>query len=134
MNDRPDEIVGYVLQRDLLKAASGPGLTQPLSAFRRPVFYIPGFIRAGKALTQLLDRREALAIVVDEHGSIEGVITLEDLTETLIGAEIVDESDEVVDLRQAALEYRDRRLARLRERRASSERGSRAEGDVAHDG
>ena len=109
-----DNVVGYVLQRDLLKAASGPGLEQPLSTFRRPVFFIPGFIRAGKALTQLLDRREALAIVVDEHGSIEGVITLEDLTETLIGAEIVDESDRVVDLRQAALKYRDRRLERLR--------------------
>ncbi len=39
---------------------------------------------------------------------------LEDLTETLIGAEIVDESDRVVDLRQAALKYRDRRLERLR--------------------
>jgi CBS domain containing-hemolysin-like protein len=89
----------------------------PLSAFRRPVFFVPGFIRAGPALAQLLERREALAIVVDEHGSIDGVITLEDLTETLIGAEIVDESDRVVDLRQAALEYRDRRLARLRERR-----------------
>ena len=90
-----------------------------LDAFRRPVFFIPGFLRAGVALHQLLDRREALAVVVDEHGSIEGVITLEDLTETLIGAEIVDESDRVVDLRQAALEYRDRRLARLRERRIS---------------
>jgi CBS domain containing-hemolysin-like protein len=115
-----DDVVGYVLQRDLLKpATSADGRGRPLSTFRRPVLYIPGFIRAGAALAQLLERREALAIVVDEHGSIEGVITLEDLTETLIGAEIVDESDRVVDLRQAALEYRDRRLARLRERRAS---------------
>ncbi len=115
-----DDVVGYVLQRDLLKpATSAEGRDTPLSAFRRPVFFIPGFIRAAAALAQLLERREALAIVVDEHGSIEGVITLEDLTETLIGAEIVDESDRVVDLRQAALEYRARRLARLRERRAS---------------
>jgi CBS domain containing-hemolysin-like protein len=115
-----DDVTGYVLQRDLLKpATSAEGRAKPLSAFRRPVIFIPGFIRAGAALAQLLERREALAIVVDEHGAIEGVITLEDLTETLIGAEIVDESDRVVDLRKAALEYRDRRLARLRERRAS---------------
>jgi CBS domain containing-hemolysin-like protein len=115
-----DDVVGYVLQRDLLKpATSAEGRGRPLSAFRRPVFFIPGIIRARAALAQLLERREALAIVVDEYGTIEGVITLEDLTETLIGAEIVDESDRVVDLRQAALEYRDRRLARLQERRAS---------------
>jgi CBS domain containing-hemolysin-like protein len=117
----PDDIVGYVVQREVLRAAaSETGRDRSLDAFRRPVFFIPGFLRAGTALRQLLDRREALAVVVDEHGSVEGVITLEDLTETLIGAEIVDESDRVVDLRKAALEYRDRRLARLRERRASS--------------
>jgi len=115
-----DDVVGYVLQREVLRAAaSGASRERPLAALRRPVIFIPGFIRAGAALSQLLDQREALAIVVDEHGAIEGVITLEDLTETLIGAEIVDESDRVVDLRKAALEYRDRRLARLRQRRAS---------------
>ncbi len=118
--DDADAVVGYVVQREVLRAAvSGGGRDRRLDAFRRPVFFIPGFIRAGAALRQLLDRREALAVVVDEHGSIEGVITLEDLTETLIGAEIVDESDRVVDLRKAALEYRDRRLARLRERRTT---------------
>ncbi len=119
--EKPDNVVGYVVQREVLRAAATEtGPDRSLDAFRRPVFFIPGFLRAGVALRQLLDRREALAVVVDEHGSIEGVITLEDLTETLIGAEIVDESDRVVDLRKAALEYRDRRLARLRERKASA--------------
>jgi CBS domain containing-hemolysin-like protein len=126
--ENPDEIVGYVLQREVLRvAASQAARDQPLGHFRRPVIFIPGFIRAGAALSQLLDQREALAIVVDEHGAIEGVITLEDLTETLIGAEIVDESDRVVDLRRAALDSRDRRLARLQERRAALKGEDQAE-------
>ena len=53
-------------------------------------------------------------MVTDEHGALAGLVTLEDLTETVLGAEIVDESDTVVDLRGKALELRDRRLARLR--------------------
>jgi CBS domain containing-hemolysin-like protein len=55
-------------------------------------------------------------MVADEHGGLVGLVTLEDLTETLLGAEIVDESDRVVDLRQAALELRERRLDRKQPR------------------
>jgi CBS domain containing-hemolysin-like protein len=131
----PDNVVGYIVQREVLRVAASDGSgDRRLDAFRRPVFFIPGFLRAGVALHQLLDRREALAVVVDEHGSIEGVITLEDLTETLIGAEIVDESDRVVDLRQAALEYRDRRLARLRERRMPRPNSPRDTGAAVQQG
>lgn len=113
-----DNVVGYVLQRDVLKAvATGGDREQRLSTFQRPVMFIPGSLPASAALTQLLDRREPLAVAVDEHGGVSGIVTLEDLTETILGAEIVDESDQVVDLRQAALDYRDRRLDRLRRKR-----------------
>jgi len=127
--ERTDDVVGYVLQRELLKAAaSGGGRERPLSSFRRAVLFLPATIKASAALSQMLERREALAVVVDEHGGIDGVITLEDLTETVLGAEIVDESDRVVDLRQAALEHRDRRLERLRQRRAKPARPSETPG------
>ena len=120
--DRIDDVVGYVLQREVLKAvATGGGHERPLSTFRRPVTFVPATLPASATLSQLIERREAIAVVVDEHGGMDGVVTLEDLTETLLGVEIVDESDRVVDLRQAALEYRDRRLERLRQRRASPE-------------
>ena len=76
--------------------------------------FVPATQSASAALSQLLERHEAIAIAVDEHGGVDGVVTLEDLTETLLGVEIVDESDRVVDLRRAALEHRDRRLERLR--------------------
>jgi CBS domain containing-hemolysin-like protein len=125
--DEVDDVVGYVLQRDVLKSvAMGGSRERPLSGFLRPVWFIPATLPAGTALTQLLERREALALVVEEHGNLAGVVTLEDLTETLLGAEIVDESDRVVDLRQAALEYRDRRLERLRRKREEASAGADA--------
>jgi CBS domain containing-hemolysin-like protein len=53
-------------------------------------------------LEKLLDNREHILLVIDEHGGLEGVVTLEDVVETLVGIEIVDESDVDVDMRKVA--------------------------------
>ncbi len=120
----PDNVVGYVLIRDVLRAlATGGAAEQPLSRFRREVRFVPEKITVETALRQVLEQREPIAMVTDEHGGISGLVTLEDLTETVLGVEIVDESDQVADLRRAAAELRDRRLERMRIRlaRASGE-------------
>ena len=110
-----DEIVGYLLHREVLRAvARGVPADRPLESFARETWYVPELISVGDALRQFLQRREKMAMVADEHGGVAGIVTLEDLTETILGTEIVDELDRVVDLRQAAAEYRDRRLERLR--------------------
>jgi CBS domain containing-hemolysin-like protein len=119
-----DNVVGYVLLRDVLKAvAAGADRGRQLASFMRPVWFIPGSITVGTALNQFLARREPIAMVVDEHGGLAGLVTLEDLTETVLGAEIVDESDRVVDLRKAAMDHRDRRLERLRRKREQATGG-----------
>jgi CBS domain containing-hemolysin-like protein len=56
-------------------------------------------------------------MVTDEHGGVAGLVTLEDLTETILGVEIVDESDRHADMREAALRLREERLERLRRKR-----------------
>ncbi len=113
-----DHILGYVLQREILKAAAaGCDHGQPLKRYMRPITFIPELASVGSALRQILVRREHLAAVTDEHGGISGLVTLEDLTETILGVEIVDESDRVVDLRQAAAKLRDERLERLLKKR-----------------
>jgi len=113
-----DGVIGYVLQRDVLRAAARDcDPATPLERFVRPVPFIPEIISVGQALRQILERREPIAMVTDEHGGIAGLVTLEDLTETILGAEIVDESDRVADLRKAALRLRDARVERVRHRR-----------------
>ena len=69
----------------------------------------------GEALRDLLPTGDHIALVQDAFGGMAGIVTLEDLIETLLGAEITDESDEVADLRKLAMDMRDKRLARRQE-------------------
>jgi CBS domain containing-hemolysin-like protein len=116
-----DNVVGYVLQRDALRAVAKDGDRElPLSRFMRPISYIPELARVGAAMRQILDKREPIAMATDEHGGVAGLVTLEDLTETMLGVEIVDESDQIADLRAAAMRLRDGRLERLKQLRQMS--------------
>lgn len=115
-----DQVVGYVLQRQvLLEAARGLPRETPLAQFRRDVHFLPETTPLSAALRHFLAAHEHLAMAVDEFGGVSGIVTLEDLVETILGVEIIDESDRVADLRHLATELRDRRLARHRGKRAS---------------
>jgi CBS domain containing-hemolysin-like protein len=94
--DRVDEVVGVVNRRDL-----EPYLEQSqrgefdLEALLHPPVFIPATARLGAVLKQMQTSRTHLAFVVDEHGGMEGIITLEDLLEEIVG-EIDDEYDEEI--------------------------------------
>jgi CBS domain containing-hemolysin-like protein len=94
--DRVDEVVGVVHRRDL-----EPYLEQSergefdLEALLHPPVFIPATARLGAVLKQMQTSRTHLAFVVDEHGGMEGIITLEDLLEEIVG-EIDDEYDEEI--------------------------------------
>ena len=77
---------------------------------------ISGKITIANALRQFLLRRDHLAIVADEFGTVRGLVTLEDLIETLLGIEIVDENDRAADMRQLAVQLRKERTDKLRVR------------------
>ncbi len=110
-----DHVTGYVLLREvLLRHARGADATTELTRFRRDIGFIPARATLASALRRFLDQREHLAMAVDDYGGIAGLLTLEDLVETVLGVEIRDESDRVDDLRQVATALRDQRLARLR--------------------
>lgn len=123
--EHKDNVVGYVLQREVLKAvADGASPEVELLSLMRPIAFIPEVATLGSAMQQMLERRVPIAMAIDEHGGVSGLVTLEDLTETLLGIEIVDESDRIVDQRQAAVALRDRRMERMLERRRSHSEGS----------
>ncbi|UCE61902.1 MAG: CBS domain-containing protein, partial [Phycisphaerales bacterium] len=84
---------------------SGQGNTT-LSEFARPIEAVPEQASVAAALELMLRNREHILLVVDEYGGLEGIVTLEDAIETLLGMEIVDEADATADLQALA-----RRLA-----------------------
>lgn len=98
----PDQVTGYILKDQLLLRAARNELDAPLSSFAREALMVPDTIALPALFEKLLDNREHIAVVVDEYGGIDGVVTMEDVLETLIGLEIVDEMDSVQDMRAMA--------------------------------
>jgi CBS domain containing-hemolysin-like protein len=102
----PDEITGYVARYDVLAAYAFGRADQPLAELARPIEIVPEPASVADALERLLRARQHIALVVDEYGGTAGIVTLEDSLETLLGEEIVDETDPAVDMRQLAREAR----------------------------
>jgi len=108
-----DEILGYVLKDDLLLAGAHDRHETPLSAMRRDITIFPVDARLWDVFRELLQVREHIALAVDPYGGTAGIITLEDLVETLLGMEIVDEVDHVSDMQVHAKKRWWRRAKRL---------------------
>lgn len=108
-----DNVIGYVLRADILLAmATAQGAT-PLNALQRPHLVVPETLPVARLLERLLGAQQHMALVYDEYGSLHGLVTLEDVLETLMGINIVDESDEVEDMRILARELRAKRIQKL---------------------
>ncbi|NDC36610.1 MAG: HlyC/CorC family transporter [Proteobacteria bacterium] len=93
--DDPDHLTGYVRQRDVYRALLLGDLHRPIKAIARRLHTVPELMRADKLLLQMLEDREHICGVVDEHGALAGVVSMEDILEEIVGREIVDEYDVV---------------------------------------
>jgi CBS domain containing-hemolysin-like protein len=101
VDDGPEDVVGYVIKDDVVAAeAEKPGDT--LADLAKRVRFVPPSANALDLLQSFLKRREHMYLVVDEYGGIMGLVSLEDVLESLVGSEIVDEHETVADLADLA--------------------------------
>ena len=106
-DENPDDIVGIVHRRDILRAAAKDEFDTTLDQLMRPVHFVVETAKLDYLLRTALEQRQHLMVVTDEFGSISGIVTLEDVLEEILGREIVDEFDQVADLRAFARQQRE---------------------------
>lgn len=96
------EITGYVLKDDVLEYIVDGEEDRLLSTIRRPIQSVPPSESIFELFDDLMRSREHIAHVVDSYGSTVGIVTMEDIVETLLGAEIIDETDRIADMQAYA--------------------------------
>ncbi len=105
-----DEVTGFVLRFQIFEAmARGEG-ARLLSSMKHSIDVVPESKTVRALLYEFMARRGHMALVVDEYGGTSGIVTLEDAIETLLGLEIVDEFDNVADMRKWARELWEKRI------------------------
>lgn len=97
-----DQITGFVLRTDVLMSYAKSNGDDTLNSIRRDVTTVRDSIALTELFDQFLQKRLHIAVVLDEYGGTKGLVTLEDIVETLIGIEIIDETDTDVDMRVLA--------------------------------
>ena len=102
-SDQNEKITGYVLLQDILKNnTDNKNVKTNLSEFKRDILAVPNTINLFVLFNRLIEKKEHISIVVDEYGGLDGIITMEDVIETFLGLEIMDESDQVIDMQKYA--------------------------------
>ncbi len=108
-----DEVKGQIHRHALYKAlGEGRGMTT-LKQLAKPLHAVPETARLSNVLKTFIQRREQLFLVVDEFGGSAGLVSLEDVLETLLGVEIMDETDTVEDMQLLARKLLDRRQTQI---------------------
>ncbi len=111
--DNPDHITGYVLKDEVYKEMAEDKHDKKLGDLKRQIFVVDRNTAVPNLFEKLVEQREHMALVVDEYGSVSGVVSMEDVIETLLGLEIMDESDKDTNMQELARKNWENRARRL---------------------
>ena len=112
--EEEDFITGYVLRSEALEELAEDHFSKTLGDIKRTIPLFNEEMSVADIWDNLLRHKEQIAGIIDEFGSFQGIITLEDIIETIFGLEIIDESDEVADMQQYARERWEQRQRRFK--------------------
>ena len=119
--DDPEYITGYILRSDALEDLAEDKFNKKLRDIKRDIPLFNEEQSVSEIWDSLLKHKEQIAIIIDEYGGFQGIITLEDIIETIFGLEIIDENDEVTDMQQFARERWQQRQRRFKSIRLPEE-------------
>lgn len=102
--DNSDYVIGYVLRQTVLEKMAEDKFTTKIRDISRPILSFPEEEPVGNIWEKFLEKKEHVSAIIDEYGTFRGIVTMEDVIETMLGQEIVDETDEVVDMQEYAKE------------------------------
>jgi CBS domain containing-hemolysin-like protein len=99
-----EHITGYVFRQKVFEKLAEDQVNLMLHDIKREITIVPNTKPLLSVWEMLLDKKEHIALVVDEYGGMDGIVTMEDIIESLLGFEIIDEKDTVADMQQYARE------------------------------
>ena len=97
-----DNVTGYVLNSDVLEKLANRSINQELKDLKRPIIIFYENFSIPKLFEELLLKKEHIALIIDEYGGMQGLVTMEDIIETILGIEIMDEKDIEVNMQELA--------------------------------
>ena len=102
--EAPEYITGYIMRNDALEDLTEDHFRKTLGSIKRPLPAFDQDLTLGTIFDSMLKQKSQIAQIIDEYGMFVGILTLEDIIETIFGLEIIDESDTVIDMQQYARE------------------------------